>query len=447
MSTTFGEQTTHKQKLRIILALAIPAVIENLLQTMVGFVDMLFVAKLGLEEVAAVGVTNAILAVYLAIFLAIGVGTSSLIARSIGAGEVQLAKKIAEQSTFLAIVVGIIFGIITLFFAEPLLRLMGAAPRVTSEGAVYFRIVGVSSVFISLMTIFGSILRSAGDTKTPMKVGLWINILHIILDYVLIFGVAVLPGFGLAGAAWASVVARVVGTVLLFLYIRRSSLAFPLRNALFPIKEYALPLVKLSVPTTVERLIMRLGQVLYFGLIIRIGTDVYAAHMIAGSIEVFAYMPGYGFAVAATTLVGQQLGAGRRKDAYSYGLLTTGVAIAIMTLIGIFLFFLSPWFSTWFTEDRLVIDMIVTALRIDAFALPALAVGLVIAGALQGAGDTKSPMYSTAIGMWLIRIIGVYVLCIYWDYGIAGVWISIAFDLWIRAVYLLIRFRKHMVQQ
>ncbi|MFR9709689.1 MATE family efflux transporter [Paenibacillus sp. MB22_1] len=434
-------ETTQTQRIKVILALGVPAMIENLLQTIVGFVDTLFVAKLGLAEVAAVGVTNAILAVYLAVFMAMGVGTSSLIAKSVGAGDMERAKVIAKQSTWLSAVLGIVFGIITLLFAEPLLRIMGAEPDVLADGIVYFRIVAIPSIFISLMTVFGSVLRAAGDTKTPMKVGIWINLIHVVLDYILIFGLFGMGGWGIAGAAWATVIARAIGTVLLFLFIRKSKLSFSLRTATLS-ERFTLPLLKLSTPAAAERLIMRFGQVLYFGLIVRIGTDVYAAHMIAGNIEIFSYMPGYGLAVAATTLVGQSLGANRRADAYRYGLLTTGIAVIFMSLIGVLLFIFSPLAATWFTGQVDVVDMVTTALRIDAFAQPFLAVGLVLAGALQGAGDTKSPMYSTAIGMWLIRVVGVYVLCIYWGMGIAGVWLSIAIDLLIRAVYLLFRFKR-----
>ncbi|MFS0553206.1 MATE family efflux transporter [Brevibacillus sp. 179-C9.3 HS] len=438
-----NEGQSSKQKIKLILALAVPAIIENILQTAVGFVDTLFVSKLGLAEVTAVGIANTVLAVYLAIFMALGIGTSSLIARSVGAGDFEKAKVLARQSTLLAALAGMIFGLITLLFAEPLLSLMGAEPKVLADGAMYLRIVAVPSVFISLMLIFGSILRAAGDTKTPMKVSWWINILHIVLDYLFIFGFWIVPSLGVAGAAWATVIVRIIGTIVLFVYIQRSKMAFSLRTATDTNgKSYNAPLLKLSLPAAVERIIMRLGQVLYFGLIVRMGTDTYAAHTIAGTIESFSYMPGYGLAVAATTLVGQSLGANRREDAYQYGMLTTWIAVVLMSIIGLLMFLFSPWLASWFTSDQNAIDMVVTALRIDAFAQPALAVAVVLAGALQGAGDTKSPMYSTAIGMWVIRVIGVYLLGIHFQMGIAGVWISIAIDLFTRAIFLAYKFRK-----
>ncbi|MFS0921306.1 MATE family efflux transporter [Brevibacillus sp. 179-C 1.1 NHS] len=437
-----SEEQSRKQKIKVILALAVPAIIENILQTAVGFVDTLFVSKLGLAEVTAVGIANTVLAVYLAIFMALGVGTSSLIARSVGVGDFDKAKALARQSTLFSTIAGLIFGVITFFFAESLLSLMGAEPKVLADGALYLRIVAVPSVFISLMLIFGSILRAAGDTKTPMKVSWWINIVHIVLDYIFIFGFWMIPSFGVAGAAWATVIVRVLGTIALFIYIQRSKLAFSLRTERDPnTKQYNASLIKLSIPAAVERVIMRLGQVLYFGLIVRIGTDTYAAHTIAGTIESFSYMPGYGLAVAATTLVGQSFGANRKDDAYQYGVFTAWIAVVFMSVIGILMFIFSPLLASWFTTDKNAIDMVVTALRIDAIAQPALAVGLVLAGALQGAGDTKSPMYSTVIGMWVIRVIGVYVLGIHFQMGIAGIWISIALDLFVRAIFLSYKFR------
>lgn len=434
------KNTTPKEKIMIILALAVPAIIENLLQTVVGFVDTLFVSRIGLDEVTAVGVSNTILNVYIAIFLAISVGASSMIAKNVGAGNMEKARHIARQSTWLSAIAGLIFGLITLFFAKPLLRVMGAEPEVLKSGVIYFRIVAVPAIFISLMTILGSILRSAGDTKTPMKVGIWINLIHIVLDYVLIFGLMGIPGIGIAGAAVATVIVRIIGCAALYHYIRKSPLSFSLIKK--GEKGFTWPLLKLSGPAAAERLIMRLGQVLYMGLIVRIGTEVYASHMIAGNIEIFSYMPGYGLAIAATTLVGQYLGANRKQDAYSFGIYTSAIAVVIMGIGGLLLFIFAPIAATWFTDDSGVISMVTTALRIDAFAQPFLAVSLVLTGALQGAGDTKSPMYSTAIGMWLIRVIGVYVLGIQLGLGIAGIWLSIAIDLAMRSIFLYYRFRR-----
>ncbi|MCF6095222.1 MATE family efflux transporter [Microaerobacter geothermalis] len=436
--------TNTKEKLVVILTLAYPAMIENILQTMVGFIDTLFIAKLGLVEVAAVGATNAILQIYFAVFMALGVGATAMIARKVGAKDFSGAQKIAKQSVLLSGLVGILFGLLTLMFADDFLRIMGANEHVTAKGVVYFRIVAVPSIFISLMFVLGSILRGAGDTKTPMKVSTWTNLLNIVLDYVLIFGFLFIPAMGLAGAALATVLSRVAGTLLLFFYLHKSKwgLGKGLWKNWFLEKDVIRSLVKIATPAGIERLIMRVGQILYFGMIISMGTFTYAAHQIAGNIEIFSYMPGYGLAVAATTLVGQSLGAGQKEEAYQYGMLTMYISIIIMSVIGVLLFILSPWAASIFTDNSTVVSQVVTALRIDAFAQPFLAIGLVLTGALQGAGDTKYPMYSTAIGIWGVRVIGVYFLGIALNLGLAGAWLAIAIDIFVRAIFLLHRYRK-----
>lgn len=442
MSNTVSSET-WQEKVRVVLTLAVPTVIENLLLNIVGFIDTLFVAKIGLQEVAAVGVTNAIVAIYIAVFMAMGIGTSSLIARCLGAGDAGRAKAIARQSAWLAIILGLFFGVVTLLFAEPLLRYMGTEPEVLQAGITYFQIVGVPSVLISLMTIFGSILRSASDTTSPLKVGLWVNLLHIILAYLLIFGIGGWNGWGIAGAAWATTIARLAGVLALYVYIQKSKIAFTLAQGWAG--QFIRPLLQISGPAVAERLIMRLGQLFYAGLIVRLGTDAYSSFIFGGIISQFAFLPGYGIAVAATTIVGNHVGAGRKNDAYHYGIVIMGVAAVFMGLVGILYFIFASLAGALFTSDQRVIDMVTIGLRIDAFAQPFTAVSLVIAGALQGAGDTKSPMYSTIAGIWIIRVIGIYVLCFFFHWGIAGVWLVNLIDYVLRSIFLFYRFKKLML--
>lgn len=428
-----------KLYIKRIMDLAFPATVENTLQTLVGFVDTLMIARVGLVAVTAVGIANNILAVYLAIFIALGVGASSLISRYLGADKTQDAKEIAMQSIIIAVVAGLLFGLATLLFGRRLLALMGAGQELLDEAYQFFALVGGGSVFLSLITVFGSILRATGDTKTPMVVNTQVNLLNILLDYLLIFGIGPLPALGVLGTAIGTVVARAIGCVLLWRRVQQTSVAF----TLFELKSRHAykELVNLSIPAAAERMVMRLGQVLYFGLIISIGIKTYAAHSIAGNIESFTYMPAYGLATAAAVLVGNSFGAGKRKEAYEYGKISALLGVGILSIGGLILFLGSPWFATWFTADPEAITKIVTALRIDAFIQPALAVSLILAGALQGLGDTKSPLYSTAIGMWGIRIVGVYVLSVVWEMDIAGIWISIGIDLFVRALFLSYKFR------
>lgn len=425
-----------------ILALAIPATIENVLQTAVGFIDALMISKIGLVAVTAVGIANTILNVYLALFIALGVGASALIAQKIGAKRPDEAQKVTNQAVMLTLAVSLLLGIISIVFGESLLRVMGASEAVLQEALQFFMVVGGGALFMGLMTIFGSILRATGDTKSPMKISVVVNIGNVVIDYILIFGLGPIPALGVLGTAIGTVLSRGLGCWLLYRKVQQSE--SPVDHAsLFNSGSYR-PLVNLSIPATLERLVMRVGQVLYFGLIVSISAKTFAAHSIAGNIESFTYMPAYGLATAATTLVGNAVGAGESQQAKRYGYSGAKYGVIFMSLLGVVLFFGAPFFASLFTSDQEALRQIVIALRIDAFAQPGLAISLITTGALQGMGDTKSPLYSTAFGMWGIRVVGVIVLSKYLGLGIAGIWLSIAIDLYLRSLFLVYKFNHNL---
>jgi putative MATE family efflux protein len=440
---TIHSKESNSQILKTIFLLAMPAVIENFFQTILGFVDTLFVSKLGLIEVSAVGVTNAILAVYFAIFMSIGISANVLVAKHLGAGNKEKAKEISHQSILLATIIGLLFGFISYFFAEPLLRLMGVEKNVLDPAISYFQIVATPSIFISLMFVLGSILRGNGDTTTPMKISIYINLIHIGLDYIFIFGFFMIPALGLEGAAYATVIARLLGVIGLSFYLIKDK-----KVALDPFywkfkKEIQWNIITLGTPAAGERLVMRIGQVLYFGIIIALGTNTFAAHQIAGNIEVFSYMIGYGFATAATTLVSQKLGANDLDGAKRYANLSIVSGAIFMTFFGILLFVFGEWSAHFFTDNLTVVQQIKTALQIDAFIQPVLAVVLILTGIYQAAENTKFPMYTTTIGIWVIRTLGVYILGVHFDWGISGVWIAIGLDNLFRAIWLWYFYQNH----
>lgn len=431
-----------RERLKIIIVLAIPAVIENFFQTLLGFVDTYFVSQISLAAVSAVGITNAVLAIYFALFMAIGVAANVRIANFLGANQPEKARHISQQSIILAIIFGILTGVATWLFAEPLLRLMGIEEEVLELGSLYFRIVGIPSVIMSLMFVMSAILRGAGDTKTPMMISIVINGINAVLDYILIFGFLFIPELGIVGAAIATVVSRLIGSLALFYYVNKEKvLAF--RKHYWQLdKGHLMELSTLGAPAAGERLVMRAGQIVYFGFVVALGTNAFAAHQIAGNVEVFSYMIGYGFATAATILVGQQIGAGNLDEARRYAKLSTQVTVVFMTLLGAVLFFFGDWAASFFTEDPEVISDIGTALKISGVFQPFLAVLMVLTGAFQGANNTKFPMYLTAFGMWAIRTLLVYLLGIQLGWGLAGVWIAIGIDIAFRAVVLVIQFRR-----
>ncbi|SDZ76293.1 putative efflux protein, MATE family [Thalassobacillus cyri] len=433
---------TNKKKIKIILILALPAVIENFFQTILGFVDTYFVSQIGLAEVSAVGVTNAVLAIYFALFMALGVAANVYIANFMGAEKVEKARHIAQQSIVVAAVLGILTGIVTLLFAEPLLQLMGIEENVLAAGSLYFRIVAIPSIFMAFMFVLSAILRGAGNTKAPMYVAIFANLVNAALDYFLIFGIWIFPEWGIAGAAVATVTSRVLGSIGLFWYIQRSDMLRVRKDYWHLDKEHLKELFVLGSPAAGERLIMRAGQIVYFGLVVALGTNVFAAHQIAGNIEVFSYMLGFGFATAVTILVGQQIGAGKYEEAKQYAKLGVFLAFGIMTIFGSILFFLGEWAGGFFTDDETVIHNIGTALKVSGVFQPFLAVVIVLTGAFQGANNTKFPMYLTGVGMWAVRTLFVYLLGIKLGWGLLGVWIAIGMDISFRAVVLAVQFSR-----
>lgn len=424
---------------KAILLLAIPAIIESLLQSMVGFVDTLFISKLGIEEVAAVGIANNILQIYFAVFLAIGTASTVFVSRSLGANQKEKVRMITSQSIHLTIIVGTIFGIISFFQSETLLKVMGADKYVLEMGSTYFKIVATPSILMTMTFTIGAILRGSGDTRSPMLVGIWMNVVHIILDYILIFGVF-FDGFGIQGAALASVLARLFGLILLLCHLKKKGFISWHLNDWKMELEMMKGLVKMGIPASLERLFMRFGQIIYFGMIIRMGTEVYAAHTLAGNFTIFASVIGTGFATATTTLVGKSIGSGNIDDVKRYSFSSIKLMTFFMTVTLLITFLLSKQISPIFTANAVVIGLITVVLGIDTITQPATAIVSSLTATLQAGGDTKFPMYMTAIGIWAIRTVGVYILGVYFGFGLVGVWISIAIDNYIRAIFLIYRF-------
>ncbi|AKL96429.1 putative efflux protein, MATE family [Clostridium aceticum] len=428
------------KSIKMIMALAIPAMLENTLQVFIGVVDTYFIGKIGTEAIAGAGITNLTMNMYIAFFLALGVGTTAIVSRNIGAANYEEANNAVKQSLIMGVFISLIFGTLNLVFSKNILMLLGAEEKVIQYALPYFLSVAVPSVFLCIMMILSSALRGTGDTKTPMKVVLIANIVNAVLDYVLIFGF----GFGILGAGLATTLARIVGVVLLLKKIKskETKIYLSLSNPWKINKNMLKSIIKISLPAAVERLIMRSGQLIYGGMIIKISTEAYVAHNIAGTIEAFSYLPGMGFGVAAATLVGQSLGARKDDEAKKFGWMAYFLATGFMMVVGMIFYIFAPFLAQLFTKDDTVIHLVVKVLRIIALFQPLLCATLVITSSLQGAGDTKFPMYVTLIGIWGVRILGVYILGMKLELGLVGVWLAYAIDVTIRGVILMIRFLK-----
>lgn len=420
-----------------ILALAIPATIENVLQVLVGFLDTFIISRLGLLIVSAVGLANTYINLFIAIFTAIGIGASSMISRMFGAKRLDDAQKEANQSVSIALLVGLIFSVITGVFSTQLMNLLTRDTDTVNQASLFLRIVGGGSVFISLSIVFGSILRSTGDTKTPMKIGVITNILNVVLDILLVFGLK----WGVVGTAIGTVVARLVATVYLYFAISKTAVSIDFFY-LFRMRRKLTELESLMLTSAAERSIMKALQIYYFSVINSLGSIVFAAHSIVGTIESVAYLPVLGLSTATTVLVGNAIGQEDYKKAKLIQKDAIVLGIISQIIAGLVLYFGAKQWALLFTQDPEAIDQIVIALKICALILVPLTVQMVTTGALHGMGDMKAPLFSTIVGMVLIRIVGVLTIGI--QFGLAGVWYSILIDIIVRAIYLVYRFNKNL---
>ena len=439
---------TNKKLFKNIMLLAFPLIMENLLQVSMGFVDNYFVSKLGTEAIAGVGITNLIMNIYMSFFFAVGVGTTALVSRYLGAEESENASQSAQQAFLLSIILGLIFGAINLVFCKQILMLLGLDESLFSTASPYFLVVAVPSVFLSMSIMLSSSLRGAKDTKSTMKISIATNIVNIILDPILIFGILNIPGMGIIGAGIATSFSRIIGVILLIYKTRStdSKIRINYRNIFKFNKVIMKNITSIGIPVAIERLFMRIGQLLYSSYIVSLGTKVYAAYIITGIMDSFAYIPGIAIGGAAAALIGTSLGAKEKGEAYRYGMGSLFIGAIFMTTIGLINFIFAPAISDLFTKDVVVRANIIHILRILILLEPFSAVTLIITPALQGAGDTKLPMIYTLVGIWVFRVFGCYLFVHRMGYGITAVLFTVFLDLFLRSILLLVRFRNRKWQ-
>ncbi|MCX7941592.1 MAG: MATE family efflux transporter [Dictyoglomaceae bacterium] len=419
-----------------LLNLAIPVFIENIFQLLFSFVDMFFVGFLGNVALSAVGLGGQIVNIFIAILASLTTGTLVMIAHSIGAKKYKAAQDYLRNSLSLGIVLSTFLFLFGLFFIDPFLSLLGAKESLARLTSMYLKYILIPGFLLVFIPIISAGLRGAGDTKTPLYVTIVANILNIFGDYVLVFGKLGFPAMGVAGAALASSLSRFIALIYLFiiLYHKSSLFNFRLMEILNLQKEKMFQILKIGIPTSLEQLFFSIGALIYATIVLQLGTKAYAAHRIALNIESLSFQPGFAFAVAVTTLVGQFRGAKEDDNAYKASLEAWKIAVTFMGIIGVTLFLFPVYLVKIFSREKDVINMAVLALKIIAFIQPLLATNMVMAGSLRGSGMSKLPMISNSLGMWLIRIPLTYFFINIMKVGFPGAWIAMALDITFKAL-------------
>ncbi|TDG00671.1 MATE family efflux transporter [Paenibacillus piri] len=438
-------ETGGKKEIRkVILQLAGPSLVENIMLNLLQMVVMIMVGHVGAEAITAVGLTNQPVFFALAIFMALNIGTTAIIARATGAGDMQEANRTAQQTFILSLLLSVVIITLSYIYAEQILIWLGASKEVLQEGVSYAQLMFLSLSFTVISTSLSAVLRGAGDTRTPMKINVLSNIIVVMLGYPLIYGIGDVPGFGIMGAAIATIVARATSTVWVMytLFGKQSIIRLSWRQ----IWMFDAPLIrritKIGLPSAGEQFALRIGQLVFTIVVSGLGTSVFAAHTICFNIMGLTFMPGIAFSLAASTLVGQGLGAGKPDLAERFGWETSRFGRIFAGLMGIAFIALAPYIMMLYTHDPAVIKPGADALRIIGLIQTFQASQFILAGALRGAGDTRFPLLSTFVGVFIFRALLCMLFVLVFKWGIVGAYLSIAVDQIVRTVIIFYRYKS-----
>ena len=422
-----------------VLSLALPVVLSSLLQRSVGIVDIFLVGGLGASAIAAVGIAQVMVFLVMSLSWGINVGVTVQVAQLWGAERKGDAAKAAYQAMLLAIGAAILIMVPGLLYGGTIASLLGAQIEVQNILTDYAKIIFTFIFFTISINVLAGIMHGTGDTKTPLYATLIVNILHPIVAYPLIYGYLGFPKMGVKGAAMAVAISECLGA--LFLFIRSLHKRYIVIDRNVEVK-YSAMAFKLGYPIFIDRLLQNAGSLVFAKIILLYGTAVYAAHQVGLAIEAFSFMPGYGIAVAAATMVGQNLGAGKPEHARISAYEANRLAVLLMAAMGLIFFFFPYGLLRAFTKDPEVTRYGILYMKIVAFAQIPLAITMVVGGSLRGAGDTGFIMFATITGMWFVRLPFAAMLAVLGKADVSYVWSVMILDWIVRMSMLLWRYHK-----
>lgn len=435
---------------KMIVMLAWPVFIEQLMQIMVSYVDTAMVGSIGINATAAVSVNSSFIHLTMGLIMGIATGYSVLVSRSIGEKRIDHAKEIVRQSLFFILGMGIVmmFAYIVVF-APNLATMMNAEDNIKDMAKDYLMTLGYSRLFYVSLMVTNSIHRGAGNTKISMRSNLANNLINCVGNFLLIYPTRTITVFGksftmwgagleVRGAAIATSVACTIAAIYSFamLYDKASIIAIRIKDKLeFSVKIFK-DALNIGIPVAIDRVIVSTGQMVVTRLCAGLGNATLAAHNYANTAESMCYMPILGFQVAAQTLIATSLGAEDVDLAKKYCRSSIVYAVCVMTCCAVTMYITAPSLIGFFTKDAEVISMGAAALRIQAFAEPLFALSTVCGGVLKGSGDARYSVVVSIIGMWCVRILLATILIKQFNFNLTGVWIAMAMDWLARAIVI-----------
>lgn len=478
----------------LVVKLAGPSLVEMILMSFTLMADMMMVGRLGAAAITAVGLTSQPMFLFQSVFIGLNVGASAVVAHSIGANRPDDARDCVRQAIMISAILGTVVGLAAGLGSAAVLRAMGAAPDVVDIGWPYFAVVAAGTPLVAVGTAIAASLRGAGDTRSPMTINVTSNLINVLGNYCLIYGRLGMPRLGVFGAGVATTGSRAVALAAFLYFVARRGLpvtavefrsgasledgSYPPSDCkelearpagqgqrvpgrkgraspnsrvtvpLLPARQWKLNLDTIrriqviGAPAAAEQIVLRGGQVMFARVVSSLGTSVFAAHQVGMNVLSLSFMPGQAFAMAATTLVGQRLGAGKPDEAEERAYATRDVGLSVSLLMASVFYFLGRPLSLLYTNDPTVLDTTSSLLKLFALIQPFQSTQFILAGALRGAGDSKWPLYATLVGMWGGRVALAWVLVAVAGWGVRGAWIAMGVDQVVRAFVISARFRS-----
>ena len=434
-----GRAMTQREKLWLIVSLSIPSILAQISATVMFFIDASMVGHLGAKASAAIGLVETTGWLMGGLGSAANMGFSVQVAHFIGANDMEAARRVLRQSIVCCIIWSLVITITALCISPYLPYWLGGNEEIARDASLYFAIFGLSGIFFQMEGLAGSMLKCSGNMKIPSILNIGMCVMDVVFNYIFIY----ILGMGVVGAAIGTGLAMLVTAcaMMYFLIVKSKMLSLVGRPGSFKPKEDTIrTAVKIGAPMGLQHLLMGGAYIVSTMIVAPLGTIAMAAHSLAITVESLCYMPGYGIAEAATTLVGQGIGAGQRLLTRSFARMSVALGIGVMTLMGVLMWIFAPELMALMSPVEEVIALGTRVLRIEAWAEPMFAAAIVCNGVFIGAGDTIIPAIMSLGSMWAVRLTLAATLAP--KFGLKGVWTAMAIELLFRGSIFLTRLFK-----
>ena len=437
-----GREMTRNEKLRLIISLSIPSILAQISATVMFFIDAAMVGHLGAKASAAIGLVETTTWLMGGLGTAVNLGFAVQVAHAIGANDFDRARRVLRQSLMCCLLWSLSISVTALLISGQLPYWLGGSEEIAHDASLYFAIIGLTGVFFQMSGLGSSMLKCAGNMDVPSLLNIWMCVMDVAFNYLFIYKL----DMGVAGAAIGTGLAELITACLMMYFLlwrsNMLSLAKVGGNSMESFKprgDVVRTAFKIGAPMGLQHLLMGGAQIVSTLIVAPLGTVAIAAHSLGITVESLCYMPGFGIADAATTLVGQSYGAGKRMLTQSFANMSTALGMVVMTLMGVLMWIFAAELMSLMTPVDEIIVMGAECLRIEAFAEPMFAASIVINGVFIGVGDTLRPAIMSLVSMWGVRLTLAALLAA--TYGLPGVWTAMAIELSLRGVIFLIRLR------